>query len=297
MVAKEITAKKTINLFICTLSFLLLSLYYSNPNPNSFNDYIKNNSIAINSPFGSVLSYANLWYARQTNAIQRIDFVFFTIVKVPAYLNATICKQSCSCVFIGLLFNWVPFCYSSTRTSRFDLSQCSYKGILLSQTKCICLPSWYGENCSKRISNFEPLFLHSFNNPFFRILNDFSILELILVILISFECWFLVQPKARSKFLCSWNGIFDDWKVYSLITHSFVHKNMLHTGLSLYCFLNYVPLMYELLGKKRFLLFAVLVLVISNLSSAIARRIRWSFTDVKYLGLSPLIISIRIVLA
>ena len=294
MVATNIVCNKKVNLSVFLLIAALLSLYYSNPNHSSFKKYISQHSLESNGPLSSIISHCNLWYAKRSNSLKCNDLLFFTVIRAPSYILKDFNQGSDKdCLFIGVVFNWFPICYSSKIRQPFKFSQCSYKGISLSSERCICLPSWCGEDCSKSIVNFQPLLIRKFRSCILQVLNYFSVLEFILVLVVCSELYFIIRPQRRVRSLCTWNGISDDWKLHTLFTHAFVHKNFLHAFFSFYCFLAYAPQVYQILGNRNFVAMILSIMVVSNITSMAARQLKESFRSTKYLGLSAVIIALR----
>ena len=150
MTINEFPEGKRTNLLLFVVVIILLGLYYSNPPINSFKTYIKQHARDYNGPVGSIITHFNVWYAKKTSAMSHFDFLLFSIVKAPSYLLEVFdVKKMNNCVFVGVLFNWFPICYSTNLGEKIRFSQCSYKGIPFGLNRCVCLPSWYGEDCSK----------------------------------------------------------------------------------------------------------------------------------------------------
>lgn len=286
--------RKKTNLTIFLVIISLLCLFYSNPTVASFRSYIRQHARESNGPLSSIVSHFNVWYAKRTNSLKSTDFLFFTVVQAPPYLLEEFQTASDkNCIFIGAVFNWFPICYSSKVGKTFNFAQCSYKGIPLNGERCVCLPSWCGADCSRTIINFQPFLIRNFNSCLLYCLNYVSVLEFVLLLVVTYEVYFIMRPGKRAQSLCTWNGIADDWKFSTLFSHSFVHKNFLHSFFSFYCFLAYAPQVYQVLGNRNFVAMILAVMLLSNVVSMTSRRLKNSFTSTKYLGLSALIVALR----
>ena len=57
------------------------------------------------------------------------------------------------------------------------------------------------------------------------------------------------------NFSTTWHGVFNRWRIHSLLTSVFSHKGTLHYAFNMYALTSFAPLVVDLVGEKEFLQF------------------------------------------
>ena len=299
MSVNQVKEEKTKSLFLYLFILCLACLHWSNPNVDSFKSYIRRQAAHYSGPFGCILSNLNVWYAQKTNSLQVHNLIFFSFINAPPYLMEILdSTNGRQCVFVGLLGNWVPVCFSKNLRLIPKVSQCSFRGLELVPGMCCCLPSWKGDDCSRAVFNFKPFFGKKFGSIAW--LQAISILEVVLIGLVAVEAFCLIialKRRCRSRMLCTWNGLMHDLKLHTLLVHCFVHKNLFHFLFGLCAFVMYAARLYELVGDGKFILLFGAMALCSTIASVVCRKVQRTFYSVRFVGLSAVNLGMRGILA
>lgn len=166
------------------------------------------------------------------------------------------------------------------------VANCSQKGICIAQSQCMCLPSWEGDNCNKKIIDFFPLLK---TESFFR---SIGILEFI--ILFHIVSHFILRKLYGKFYFASYDSSLMDGRYYTLILAAFNSKNVLHFVNNLYGFYVYAPILYQLIGSSSFLWFFFSAIIFCNIFSIFLKKLQKTSTFT--IGSSGFLIAIKMLL-
>lgn len=122
--------------------------------------------------------------------------------------------------YLGILGKWwnIPFTFQEIWPIYHTSVHCNSRGIYIGNDRCICLPSWQGNNCDSSYNHFSSIIGKS--------LGWLDILLFTYIIIYVLWCFFDTCQWMHNIMKCSWWNVVTNRRALTLVTASLSHPNL-----------------------------------------------------------------------